>query len=155
MGERKTIPSGSFQDIGHIFSIKREWPYLTIPTLVFLALEFQWGIWISPPKKWFIHITIYLLINIYSLSMASLSNKKLQFLVVFLPYAFLPSVWRVFSLVGINPYFSFFFCFVLSSYSEFVILESIEVWLDIGRIGALTALIWVMKKWWTSLLILL
>lgn len=102
-----------------------------------------------------IHFAGFLLLNLYGFIIASFSKMGLKYLIVLLPYAFLPSIWRVFSMLGINPIFSLFLSFIISVYTEMAFFEELEISIDICRLGALTFIGWVIEKWLMGTLALL
>jgi len=135
--------------------LRYHWQYLTIPSILFVAIETQWRIWLYPPRSFMIHFAGFLLLNLYGFIIASFSKMGLKYLIVLLPYAFLPSIWRVFSVLGVNPIFSLFLGFIISIYTEMAFFEELEIGIDICRLGALTFIGWVIEKWLIGTLALL
>ena len=126
------------------------WSYYTIPTMVFftnVVILLSMGARLNPRDVVF----YFLLINLYMFSIASISKAK--YLVVFLPWTFLPVAVLFFSAVLDNFGVAFIVVFVTSLIVEYFSLKDVSI--PILTVRSLTTFVvfWELKEWLRSLLI--
>jgi len=125
------------------------WEDVTIPTLVYLAILSQAN-WKVIPRYWIILVVGYLLFNLYTYVASSFSKQGVGYLKVFLPYAFLPIIWKAFKLVFMQPIFSLYVMFLISVLYEYVLTEKPNFLLALVRLMIVNTIVWGMNRWLIS-----
>ena len=128
------------------------WSYYTIPTIVFftnIVMFLSIGAELDPRDVVF----YFLLINLYMFGIAFISRFKERYLVVFLPWAFLPTAVMFFSVVLDNFGVAFIVVFMTSLTVEYLSLRDISIPIFATRSFVTFMVFWELKKWLRSLLI--
>ena len=128
------------------------WSYYTIPTLVFLTntvMFLSMGARFDPRDLAF----YFIVVNAYMFGVASMSKVKEKYLVVFLPWVFLPVSTQFFSVTLGNFGVAFTILFVTSLLMEYMYFNDISFSIFILRSFTMIVIFWELKKWLRSSLI--
>lgn len=128
------------------------WSYYTIPTIVFLtnAIMFlSMGVKFDPRD----FVFYYIAANAYMFAIASMSKVKEKYLVIFLPWVFLPVLACFFSVTLDNFGVAFAILFIASASVEYLYFSDISISILIIRSITIIAVFWELKKWLRSSLI--
>jgi len=128
-----------------IREMKMHWEDVTIPTLVYLAILSQAN-WKVIPRYWIILVVGYLLFNLYAYVISTFSEQGAGYLKFFLPYAFLPVVWKVLKMEFVQPMFSLYVMFLISVLYEYVLSEKPNFLLALVRLAVVNIVVWGMNR---------
>ncbi len=129
-----------------------KWSYYTIPTIVFftnIVVFLSIGAKLSPRDVVF----YFLLINLYMFGIAFTSRFKERYLVVFLPWTFLPTAVLFFSTALGNFGVAFTVVFMTSLAMEYLCLGDVSIPIFTARSFVMFMVFWELKGWLRSLLV--
>ena len=128
----------------------RGWSYYTIPTMVFVVNSVIIGFFMNVRFDPSVVFLSFLLINLYSFGLATLSGKREKFLIVFVPWVFFGPVVMFFKNVALGT----FAVFVISLFVEWRVFQNVDLRVASVRIAAVSLLTWEMKAWLRDFVVL-
>ncbi len=128
----------------------RGWSYYTIPTMVFVVNSVIIGFLMDVRFDPSIAFLSFLLINLYSFGLATLSGKREKFLIVFVPWVFFGPAVMFFKEVALGA----FAIFVISLFVEWSVFRNVDLRVVSVRIVVLSLLTWEMEEWLRDFVVL-
>ena len=145
--DQRTTGKNKGNEVSHgVREMKIQWEDAAIPTIVYLSILFQAN-WNVIPKYWVLLIVSYLIFNLYTYVTSTFSKYSSNYLRVYLPYVFLPVIWKAFKILFIQPSLSLYAVFLISVLYEYIFYEKPCFLLALFRLAVVNTINWGMHRW--------